>query len=274
MKNIVLFIIAQVFFFNCLISQTKGLIVYKTADKVGTIKFFNFYFEDTKSIFVTDKGNKGFRYQLTEQTSIDDTLSISEDKMFEAQSLKKRVYSQYYDEEGSLTYKDLKNNILISRAALPTGGLIINEPAIPQINWQLIDTFKAINNLKCQKAISDFSGRKYVAWFCRDIPISNGPWKLQGLPGLILEAYTDDRKFYYEPISIEIPTNKLLNISSPQTGQKISILEYNEIMKKKFDELMRQLKLASSQRGSSMEINFGSKELPKPQELNYDDIKK
>ena len=39
-------------------------------------------------------------------------------------------------------------------------------------------------------------GRSYEVWFAPDIPISDGPWKFYGLPGLILEAY--DIQHHYE----------------------------------------------------------------------------
>ena len=259
---------------NKLYAQNNGLIVYKTVDKTGTINFFKLYFDEKTSVFVADKGKQGCRSKLNQQISIDDTISDPEERVLEARIFHRMVYSKYYDDEGELVYKNFKDNVLICRVILSDGGIIVNEPTIPQLNWQLEDIFKKINNFQCQKAVTNFRGRIYIAWFCREIPISNGPWKLQGLPGFILEAYTDDHKFYYEPISVELSPKKFIAISSPQLGQKINILEYNSIMKKKLDELIRQLKLASSQRGATMEIYFGSKEPLKPQELNYDDLKK
>jgi len=43
-----------------------------------------------------------------------------------------------------------------------------------------------ISQIKYQKAIIDYGGRHWVAWFSPDIPIINGPYKFTGLPGLII----------------------------------------------------------------------------------------
>lgn len=56
------------------------------------------------------------------------------------------------------------------------------------IPWQLQSQTKLIAGLTCQLATGRFRGREYDAWFCPDIPVPAGPWKLQGLPGLIVEA--------------------------------------------------------------------------------------
>ena len=64
----------------------------------------------------------------------------------------------------------------------------IMEDEWPVIDWKVTDETKKIAQLNCQKAIGTWRGRIYEAWFCADLPFHAGPWKLNGLPGLIVEA--------------------------------------------------------------------------------------
>ena len=64
--------------------------------------------------------------------------------------------------------------------------------------WELSSDTATILSYVCYKATCSFKGRDYTAWFTPDIPRSEGPWKLSGLPGLILAAEDSQRHFVFE----------------------------------------------------------------------------
>lgn len=64
--------------------------------------------------------------------------------------------------------------------------------------WEITDETKTVLGYECNKAVTDFRGRRWIAWFTPDIPVQEGPWKLCGLPGLILEAYDISRDYVFE----------------------------------------------------------------------------
>ena len=78
------------------------------------------------------------------------------------------------------------------------------------MTWELVDEIKDIDGLECHKAVTIFRGRSYTAWYAPDIPIGNGPWKLGGLPGLIVEAYEDNQDLYFHLTGIApVPSTDL-----------------------------------------------------------------
>lgn len=79
------------------------------------------------------------------------------------------------------------------------------------INWKLSADLKKIGGIDCQKAIGRYKGRIYEAWFAPSIPYINGPWKLWGLPGLIIEAYDTKKQVSFSFSGFEnIATKKYL----------------------------------------------------------------
>ena len=48
-----------------------------------------------------------------------------------------------------------------------------------------------IGGYLCKTATCQLHGRQWTVRYCEDIPTTAGPWKLCGLPGLIVAAETD-----------------------------------------------------------------------------------
>ena len=69
--------------------------------------------------------------------------------------------------------------------------------------WTLLPDTTTILSYFCRKATCHFRGRDYEAWYTTDIPRSEGPWKLQGLPGLILKALDSQSHYTFTCSGIE-----------------------------------------------------------------------
>lgn len=79
----------------------------------------------------------------------------------------------------------------------------IEEP-MEQPKWEIVaDSTKKILNYDCQMARTTFKGRQWTAWFAADIPLDNGPWKLCGLPGLILRASDAQQQYIFDCVGMK-----------------------------------------------------------------------
>ena len=56
------------------------------------------------------------------------------------------------------------------------------------IVWNFDEDTDTICGYTCQKAVGEYGGRTWMVWYSTEIPVSFGPWKLCGLPGLVLAA--------------------------------------------------------------------------------------
>lgn len=75
---------------------------------------------------------------------------------------------------------------------------------IEEPQWTLLsDSLTEIIGYSCHLATTTYRGRKWFAWYTDDIPLSYGPWKLAGLPGLILRAYDDEHQYQFETTGLK-----------------------------------------------------------------------
>ena len=76
--------------------------------------------------------------------------------------------------------------------------------------WELLNDTATILSYLCQKAVCRFKGREYEAWFTPEIPRNEGPWKLYGLPGLILKASDSQGHYTFECTGLTNNDEKLM----------------------------------------------------------------
>ncbi len=106
-------------------------------------------------------------------------------------------YYYFLNEHKAYRKEDLMNTYLIEES-----------PAPPQ--WKISSDTLTIGGYHCQKAATHFKGRDYEAWFCPDLPFHAGPWKLNGLPGLIIQAADRKNEVIFKSDSITQVTPAML----------------------------------------------------------------
>jgi GLPGLI family protein len=98
------------------------------------------------------------------------------------------------------------NNILISTMSVNKQPYIVKDSTVV-FEWIIDnDSKKTINNFECIKATTRFRGRDYIAYFTTQIPVSFGPYKFKGLPGLILEISNQEKDNLHRWVAVKIET--------------------------------------------------------------------
>lgn len=134
------------------------------------------------------------------------------------------------DEEGLPVYVNLKDKYLKYKEDYQSGAnniFIIKEP-LPAIDWDVKTESKTIGRYKCVKAVGNFGNRTYDVWFTPEIPVPLGPYKLGGLPGMILEAKSRDGCVSYTFAGYESPTSDEVDLSPPKNGKNVTWEEFED----------------------------------------------
>lgn len=75
-----------------------------------------------------------------------------------------------------------------------------------EYQWVIENETQEIMGYNCKKATTTYAGREWVAWFTLDIPVSAGPYKFRGLPGLIIKIADTTNSYDFELYSVvEVP---------------------------------------------------------------------
>lgn len=129
--------------------------------------------EQQYSVYLVDDVDGTYDINIF-HTKFSDYSELLKDSDF----LKSRIYINSLKKEDGVIYGARYHN----------KGKKVYKDTPPPIDWKISNETKTILGFPCKKATATFRGRKYTAWYTEDIAVSQGPWKLRGLPGLILAA--------------------------------------------------------------------------------------
>jgi GLPGLI family protein len=102
--------------------------------------------------------------------------------------------------------------------------------SVSDMKWALVNDTMTIMGYPCFKATTKYRGRNYTAWYTTEIPMSYGPLKFGGLPGLIINLSEAKGDFQFECRTIELIKNKTPIVFERKKYQKITREEHRKLI--------------------------------------------
>lgn len=141
--------------------------------------------------------------------------------------------------------------------------------------WELTDEEKFIQGYSCKKAITEYGGRTWIAWYTLEIPLNAGPYKFKGLPGLILEVTDLTETYAFEFYGLAKRDyqniNKIYHLKSPDERIVMTRKTFNTL-KSKFENmsLSEKINFGRSQNSVSLSVKkVDDESSPSLRNLNY-----
>lgn len=98
----------------------------------------------------------------------------------------------------------------------------------PDIAWTLTDDTLTVSGYLCQQATATFRGVEWHVWYTEEVPSSAGPWRLRGLPGLIVKAESEAHTFCLAKLRQERGA-----ITAPEQRPDVQRMKYTKLLKYK-----------------------------------------
>lgn len=70
------------------------------------------------------------------------------------------------------------------------------------VAWAIGTATTTLAGYACQQATATWGGRTWQAWFTREVPVADGPYKFYGLPGLIVQVADTRQHYVYELVAL------------------------------------------------------------------------
>ena len=234
MKKILFVVVGFLLMPGNVYPQQKTLLVsYLRIPGLGSARKFDLFINDTLSYWHRVKYDGKIR-----DTIIKTKLFGHEYKMNPSQviTVSDPEYETYPYKNFIL--KDKKRDTLfyvVHRYNRP--DMYVTDTLFP-MKWEILSEHKTVLGYPCTAARTHFRGRTYKAWFTPEIPVSDGPWKFGGLPGLILEVEEE----YYHFIATNIVFNPGEKPKLPPLDKYkfIPWAEYVKIMRDFYDRKIKE----------------------------------
>ncbi|SIT21152.1 GLPGLI family protein [Chryseobacterium gambrini] len=177
------------------------------------------------NLFYISAQSKAVTEIIYETKLVSDSLNRNSFKIFNSTLLCNSTESVYFNREAKAFYEGTsKESISTSVGAIPkypksvasvyrsnntiTASLPVGKYVFtfeePKLNWEILNETKKIKGFQCQlaKTVTD-TGDTYFAWFTKEIPFQEGPFRFKGLSGLILEVINKNKTIEIYAVEIK-----------------------------------------------------------------------
>ncbi len=209
--------------------------------------------QNLKSDYLTlQAGKKGTAFYCEERRKEDSLIKGNIDYILERRKDKEKT-KRIARLEREVVFRRYDLNQTWSHLRFDISDWLLYEP-LEKPEWKITNEADVILGFPCIKATTFFRGREWTAFFTPEIPVSEGPWKLCGLPGLILKAYDSKKHYSYEA--------KDINTSSPGLVEYFNLRD-RLVLKDRIKALCKRKKALSISVGDIISAQFGIKRNPK-----------
>ncbi len=181
--------------------------------------------EELKIIY--DYVNHGQKntYHMELRAQNDKVLSYTI-RMLKTGSRKANTYKLTTD--SIILFKDYANNYLLYEERLGQDNLVMKEE-LSLFKWTTINEKDTILGYPCKTAMAEFRGREYKAHYTAELKYTAAPWKVHGLPGVVLRLATTDEVLCYEATWLGILDEQAQIVNPFEHKEPIG---YNEFCKR------------------------------------------
>jgi GLPGLI family protein len=134
--------------------------------------------------------------------------------------------------------RNFKDNTLYDGITLMSKTYLIHDSIVPPA-WKIMNDMKEVAGHICMNASLNDTLRKQntIVWFALDMPVSAGPDRFTGLPGIILEVDVNNGALVITADKIDFkPLTTELDVPAKIKGKKINMAEYTQLIEKQINE--------------------------------------
>lgn len=147
------------------------------------------------------------------------------------------------DSLGRIVFTDFIGKTQVTRDFIRKKPFIVPDTLVAA-TWELKNEQKKIGSFNCQKAVTRLYGREYEVWYTPEVPVVFGPWKLNGLPGLILEVRSADGEIKFMALQVSLTLKDHYIVKAPTGGEVIKggYLAFRKLQDQKAEEIGKYVK--------------------------------